>query len=127
MLRDLQCFPNTFSCLYASIAFQDTSWICFLLQVFDVHINNLVAVKQLDIYDKVGKGVAHDEYIPFTVSKGHLHFESQFIAFSGSLRVDFVKVCDGYYKCFFTKCLLLMLSVLSTGFSDHNVPLLTGS
>lgn len=64
------------------------------LKVFDVHINNLVAVKQLDIYDKVGKGVAHDEYIPFTVSKGHLHLESQFIAFSGSLRVDFVKGYD---------------------------------
>ena len=31
-----------------------------------------MVVQQLDIYDKVGKGVAHDEYIPFTVNKGQI-------------------------------------------------------
>ena len=62
------------------------------LQVFDVHINNLVAVKQLDIYDKVGKGVAHNEYIPFTIAKGQLLFESRMSRFLGVLTVEFVKV-----------------------------------
>lgn len=61
-----------------------------------MYINNLIAVKQLDIYDKVGKGVAHDEYIPFTVAKGQLHFDSQLTRFSGNLEVEFVKVNRKY-------------------------------
>lgn len=80
-----------------------------------MYINNLIAVKQLDIYDKVGKGVAHDEYIPFTVSKGQLHFESQHVRFSGSLSVQFVKVCEVQLQVLFYK--LPVLGIIKIQFS----------
>mgnify|MGYP002803601567 FL=1 len=64
------------------------------LKVFDVHVNSILAVKQLDIYDKVGKGVAHDEYIPFTINKGQILVETQLTRFPGNLRVEFVKGYD---------------------------------
>jgi len=62
------------------------------LKVFDVRLNHrLVVLKDLDIYDRVGYGVAHDEYIPFTIKKGQLKVGQSSIAFSGSLYVEFVK------------------------------------
>lgn len=40
-------------------------------KVFDVVLNNEhTIISDLDIFDKVGKGVAYDEYIPFRVSRG---------------------------------------------------------
>lgn len=57
-----------------------------------MYVNNMIAVKQLDIYDKVGKGVAHDEYIPFTINKGQILVGTQLSRFPGSLHVEFVKV-----------------------------------
>jgi hypothetical protein len=60
--------------------------------VFDVHVNNVLAVKQLDIYDKVGKGIAHDEHVPFTINKGQILVDTQLTRFPGNLHVEFVKV-----------------------------------
>jgi hypothetical protein len=60
--------------------------------VFDVYVNGILAVKQLDIYDKVGKGVAHDEYVPFTINKGQILVDTQLSRFPGNLHVEFVKV-----------------------------------
>ena len=37
-----------------------------------MNVNSVIVVQQLDIYHNVGKGVAHDEYIPFTVNKGQI-------------------------------------------------------
>ena len=40
-------------------------------KVFDVVLNgDHTIIPELDIFDKVGRGVAHDEYIPFKISKG---------------------------------------------------------
>ena len=55
-------------------------------------------VKDLDIYDKVGYGIAHDEYIPFSIKKGTLKVGKQKAPFPGQLHVEFVKV--GALKCF---------------------------
>lgn len=42
-------------------------------KVFDVVLNGEhTIVSDLDIFDKVGRGVAHDEYIPFTISNGNI-------------------------------------------------------
>jgi hypothetical protein len=57
-----------------------------------VYVNGILAVKQLDIYDKVGKGVAHDEYVPFTINKGQILVDTQLSRFLGNLHVEFVKV-----------------------------------
>ena len=55
-------------------------------------LNQFTVVKDLDIYDKVGYGSAHDEYIPFSIRKGELHFNGQKSPFPGILHVEFVKV-----------------------------------
>lgn len=40
-------------------------------KVFDVVLNGEhTIIADLDIYEKVGRGVAHDEYIPFKITKG---------------------------------------------------------
>ncbi|KAJ8954808.1 hypothetical protein NQ314_007019 [Rhamnusium bicolor] len=50
-------------------------------KVFDVVLNgDHTIVADLDIFEKVGRGVAHDEYIPFRIAKG-----------GGRVRVEFIK------------------------------------
>ncbi|XP_065663456.1 malectin-A isoform X2 [Hydra vulgaris] len=62
------------------------------LKVFDVRLNhNLVVVKDLDIYDQVGYGIAHDEYIPFKIQNGQLKVGSKSTPFTGHLFVEFIK------------------------------------
>lgn len=50
-------------------------------------------VTDLDIFERVGRGVAHDEYVPFRVQDGKLIYndeESDILA--GKIRVEFIKV-----------------------------------
>lgn len=50
-------------------------------------------VTDLDIFERVGRGIAHDEYIPFKVQAGKLIYndeESDILA--GKIRVEFIKV-----------------------------------
>ncbi|XP_063238202.1 malectin [Bacillus rossius redtenbacheri] len=63
------------------------------MKVFDVVLNgDHTIVPDLDIYDKVGRGVAHDEYIPFSVRKGRLyHNEEESDIRGGKIRVEFIK------------------------------------
>lgn len=62
------------------------------LKVFDIQLNNaLTVVSNLDIYEKVGRGVAHDEYVPFTISNGKLSVGDSEVDFTGTLRLDLVK------------------------------------
>lgn len=52
-------------------------------------------VTDLDIFERVGRGVAHDEYVPFRVQGGKLIYndeESDILA--GKIRVEFIKVID---------------------------------
>jgi len=68
----------------------------FCVQVFDIVLNGQITVVEgLDIFAKVGRGVAHDEIIPFSVRNGQLHYGAEVASFTGKLLVEFVKVsCD---------------------------------
>ncbi|KAF7277961.1 hypothetical protein GWI33_009076 [Rhynchophorus ferrugineus] len=62
-------------------------------KVFDVVLNSEhTIVTDLDIFAKVDKGVAHDEYIPFQINQGKLFVvgEESDIA-GGKLRLEFIK------------------------------------
>ncbi|CAG9853925.1 unnamed protein product [Phyllotreta striolata] len=62
-------------------------------KVFDVVLNgDHTVVADLDIFEKVGRGVAHDEYIPFRITKGRLHFNGEESDIRGGrIRVEFIK------------------------------------
>ncbi|XP_068140100.1 malectin-A [Drosophila tropicalis] len=62
-------------------------------KVFDVLLNRKhTVVKQLDIYDQVGRGSAHDEIVYFKISNGRLHYEGETSDVrNGKLRLDFIK------------------------------------
>nr|XP_022912662.1 malectin-B [Onthophagus taurus] len=63
-------------------------------KVFDVVLNgDHVIISDLDIFDKVGRGVAHDEYVPFKISKGKLYYnEEESSEIRGNrIRVEFIK------------------------------------
>jgi len=63
------------------------------MQVFDVVLNGQITVVDgLDIFAKVGRGVAHDEIIPFSIHGGQLQCGSEIAPFTGRLVVEFVKV-----------------------------------
>ncbi|XP_020282136.1 malectin-B [Pseudomyrmex gracilis] len=63
------------------------------MKVFDVVLNgDHTVVTDLDIFERVGRGVAHDEYVPFRVQDGKLIYndeESDILA--GKIRVEFIK------------------------------------
>ena len=63
-------------------------------QVFDVTLNGVhTIVSYLDIFEKVGKAVAHDEYIPFKVSKGKVLVNDEESELAGKkIKVEFIKV-----------------------------------
>lgn len=63
------------------------------LKVFDVVLNaEHTAISDLDIFQQVGKGVAHDEYIYYTISRGKLFYkEEESEIRGGKVRVEFIK------------------------------------
>ena len=65
-----------------------------MFQVFDIVLNgDHTIVSELDIFDKVGRGVAHDEYIPFSVMNGRLSYNDEESEIrGGKIRVEFIKV-----------------------------------
>ena len=53
----------------------------------------LTVVPALDIFLRVGRGVAHDEYVPFTVAGNNVVVGGQESALRGNkVKVEFVKV-----------------------------------
>lgn len=66
----------------------------FDFQVFDVTFNGVhTIVSYLDIFEKVGKAVAHDEYIPFRISKGKVLVNDEESELLGKkIKVEFIKV-----------------------------------
>ncbi|XP_034491046.1 malectin [Drosophila innubila] len=66
-------------------------------KVFDVLLNRKhTVVKQLDIYNQVGRGSAHDEVVYFKIVNGRLHYEYEgeietSDVRNGHLRLDFIK------------------------------------
>lgn len=63
------------------------------MKVFDIVLNgDHTIVADLDIFDKVGRGVAHDEYISFSVQNGRLYYnEEESDIRGGKIRVEFIK------------------------------------
>ena len=49
-------------------------------------------MQHLDIFSKVGRGVAHDEIIPFSIRDGQLVINDETSDFDGTLVVEFAKV-----------------------------------
>lgn len=62
-------------------------------KVFDVVLNSAhTIVEKLDIFKHVGKGVAHDEIVHFTISRGMLlHENDESRIRNGKIRLEFVK------------------------------------
>lgn len=60
-------------------------------KVFDVTLNDHTVVEGLDIFSKVGRGVAHDELVPFQIRQNKLIINGKSVAFSKEIKVDFVK------------------------------------
>ncbi|GJQ83350.1 hypothetical protein Trydic_g18135 [Trypoxylus dichotomus] len=62
-------------------------------KVFDVVLNgDHTIVSDLDIFDKVGRGVAHDEYVPFRIARGKLYYNGEESDIHGNkIRVEFIK------------------------------------
>lgn len=63
------------------------------LKVFDIVLNgDHTVISDLDIFQQVGKGVAHDEYVYFTISRGRLFYkEDESEIRGGRIRVEFIK------------------------------------
>lgn len=63
------------------------------MKVFDVTLNGEhTVIPDLDIFQQVGKGVAHDEYVYFTISRGKLFFKEEESEVRGNrIRVEFIK------------------------------------
>jgi hypothetical protein len=60
-------------------------------KVFDVTLNDAVVVDSLDIFAKVGRGVAHDEIVPFQIRQNKLVVNGKALPFNNEIRVEFVK------------------------------------
>ncbi|CAH0382084.1 unnamed protein product [Bemisia tabaci] len=63
------------------------------MKVFDVVLNgDHMIISDLDIFDKVGRGSAHDEYVVFNVVQGKLFYNEEESDISGGkIRVEFIK------------------------------------
>jgi len=63
------------------------------MKVFDVVLNgDLTIASDLDVFERVGRGVAHDEYIEFDVKDGKILYEGEESEISaGKIRVEFIK------------------------------------
>ena len=65
----------------------------FAFQVFDVVLNgDLTIASDLDVFERVGRGVAHDEYIEFEIKDGKILYEGEESEIhAGKIRVEFIK------------------------------------
>lgn len=63
------------------------------MKVFDIILNgDHTVVSDLDIFDKVGRGIAHDEYVPFTIQNGKFYYnDDESDIAGGKIRVEFIK------------------------------------
>lgn len=61
-------------------------------KVFDIALNGAIVVNELDIFDKVGRGVAHDEYVGFQIRAGKILINGKAQPFSNEIRIEFIKV-----------------------------------
>jgi hypothetical protein len=73
------------------------------LKVFDVALNDVVVIKDLDIFGEVGRGVGHDEIVGFKVRSNKIIIDGKSQQFTNDIRVDFIKVGTslGFLSFFF--------------------------
>ena len=78
---------------------------------------DLTIASDLDVFERVGRGVAHDEYIEFEVKSGKILFEGDETELTrGKMRVEFIKVrCFCLYKYFE----LLILGLIKLGINRN--------
>lgn len=61
-------------------------------KVFDIVLNGEhTVVDELDIFAKVGRGVAHDEMLPFSIKNGKLKVNGETSQINGKVTVEFIK------------------------------------
>jgi hypothetical protein len=61
--------------------------------VFDITLNDIIVIKDLDIFARAGRGIAHDEVIPFKIKQNKLIVGDKTTNFQNNeIRVEFVKV-----------------------------------
>ena len=68
-------------------------------QVFNVLLNDMPVITNLDIYARVGKAVAHDEVVPFAVEGGRLSVVDGSADFDGTLSIQFAKASTPVCVC----------------------------
>ncbi|XP_014220122.1 malectin-A-like [Trichogramma pretiosum] len=63
------------------------------MKVFDIVLNgDHTVVTELDIFERVGRGIAHDVYVPIKVQNGKLIYnEEESDILGGKIRVEFIK------------------------------------
>jgi hypothetical protein len=61
-------------------------------KVFDVSLNDAIVVNSLDIFERVGRGVAHDEVIPFQIRQNKIIINGKGSPFNNEIRIEFLKV-----------------------------------
>lgn len=59
----------------------------------------ITIIDGLDIFAKVGRGVAHDEIIPFSIKNGILRVRDETTSLNGKLLIEFVKVSSIAANC----------------------------
>lgn len=59
--------------------------------MFHVIVNGVTVIADLDIYARVGKAVAHDEVITFTVQDQQLSVANEIVNFDGTVIIQFAK------------------------------------
>jgi hypothetical protein len=63
------------------------------VRVFNVYLNQHIAISHLDIFDKVGHRRIHNEHIRFSVCDGKMHFNGEeYQLFSNTVNVGFKSV-----------------------------------
>ena len=59
----------------------------------------MTIASDLDVFERVGRGVAHDEYIEFEVKSGKILFEGDETEITrGKMRVEFIKVSENSFR-----------------------------
>ena len=64
----------------------------------------MTIASDLDVFERVGRGVAHDEYIEFEVKDGKILYENDESEISaGKIRVEFIKVILNLLSTYLSK------------------------
>lgn len=63
-------------------------------KLFHVKVGNYFVVNYLDIYGRVGKNAAYDDFLPFELKQGKIYVDKEEVSggyFDGNIQVEFIK------------------------------------